>query len=186
MIVKHYATTFPQVLAAGKIMKLRTSQRNWLWTISIFALLIGALQWSKRSYQRSIDLGNKPPAHVFARIFQMPVPFGVTHLQIAGEAHLSGIFWMKFQCDDIDSTLREFKRNAKVPLNGPTDTPNLLPSENEIAHSRYANKVQWQAVRQIAKPEYYEFTTQPMGTGWVGTLTIDRPHKIVYANGGLM
>ena len=165
---------------------MRISLRNWLWAIGIFALLIGALQWSKHSYQQSIDLGNKPPAQVFARIFQMPVPSGVTHLKIAGEFSMAGIFWMKFQCDDIDSTLREFKRNAKVPLSGPTDTPNLFPSANEIAQSRYADKVRWQAVRQISKPEYYEFTTQPIGTGWVGTLTSDRSHKIIYANGGLM
>ena len=167
-------------------MKLRALQRHWLGAIVIFALLVGTLQWSKHCYQQTIDLGNKPPAQVFARIFQMPVPAGVTHLQIAGEAHLSGIFWMKFQCDNIDSVLREFGRNAKVPLNGPTDTPNLLPSADEISHSRYADKVQWQAATQIVSPKYYEFTTQPIGTGWVGTLTIDRPHKTIYANGGLM
>ena len=170
-------------------MKLRASQRNGLWTIAIFVLLIGTIhtiRWSKHAYEQSIDLGTKPPAQVFARIFQMSVPPGITHLQVAGEAHLSGIFWMKFQCDDIDSVLREFKHNAKVPLHGPTDAPNLLPSANEIAQSRYAKTVQWQAATQILKPEYYEFTTQPIGTGWVGILILDRPHKIVYANGGLM
>jgi hypothetical protein len=171
-------------------MKVRFSRPRWKpGIVALFVTAIvgfGAIKWVEWSWQQRFDLGNKPPDEVFTRIFDAPVPSGVFNMKVAGEAHLSGVFWMRFQTHDMDNVLASLKRNSNAAIVGPTDVPDNPPSASQVTRNSYAGAVDWGKALQIQKPEYYRFPKQPSGTGWFGILIIDRTRNTIYVTGELL
>lgn len=167
-------------------MKTKTSRWPLFACAVIFtgAAIFGVSRWLKQNFD--FDMGDKPPHQVFTRIFQIPVPPNVRAIKVAGEAHLSGIFWMRIETDNVNAVVRALKRNAKIPLKATNEPPDMMPPLSEIKQSQYAAAVNWSAALKIVRPEWYEFETVPQGTGWVGVVVVDRAQKVIYAQGGLM
>ncbi len=159
-------------------------------TLIAVLLLLGAgfagFKWLQWSFWDATDLGHKPPAQVFKEVFHMPVPAGVTKLKIAGISSLSGHVWMRLNVTNVDAVIRAMKRNKALPVDGPTDDPNMLPERSWILKSEYAKAVGWNDVIRLKQPEYYEFPSNTTGTGWTGVLIVDRKRRIIYVNGELL
>ena len=114
----------------------------------------------------------------------MPAPAGVSIIKAAGESSLSGVFWMRMKTNNINAVISALKRNSKVPLTGPRSDLAGSVTPRDVANS-YAASVGWSKALLIKKPEYYEFSTKPFGTGWAGILIVDRAQNIIYARGDL-
>lgn len=108
----------------------------------------------KRSFQQAIDLGAVPPAQAFTRVFKMPVPKGVSQLKVAGEAHLSGVVWMRFQVANMDAFLHSLRKHGVVLE--PADE--LWIHTANIRSSHYAAMVEWECALLIANPRRYRFS----------------------------
>lgn len=155
--------------------------------VAVLAAVVFGVMCSVRwAFNRSVDLGNKPPAQSFTRFFHAPVPAGIYNMKVAGIAWTSGDFWMRFQAKDMHAVIKTLKRNPVVPVAGPTDYPNGLDNMPYLVKEPYAISIDWQKVLLIKKPEYYEFATNPLGTGWWGFLIVDRKQNMVYVWGELL
>ncbi len=162
--------------------------RNTVITLLLLiAVLFGAgfafSKWLSWKFWDNSDLGHKPPAQVFQKVFRMPVPAGVSNLKIAGESHLSGVVWMRFQVKDVHATMTAFKKNLTLPA-GEREDASLLPSKPEI-NSDYAKAVGWADVLRIKNPECYQLSPNPPA-GWFGILVVDRKRKTIYVHGSLL
>ena len=161
----------------------------WIILSSFFLLLMGTPGFLIWFLQQKFDLGNKPPDQVFTRIFRLPVPAGIYDIKVVGEAHMSGVFWMRFQTRNLDAVISALQRNPQVPVEGPKAPPprtDLVSLREAVFYEdRYA-AVGWDQAFLIKKPEYFDFYTTPRGTGWWGMLIVDRPQGIVYAYGELL
>ncbi len=152
-----------------------------LFAIGLVFAFVAAVFWVRHWYWQAIDLSAVPPAQSFTRVLGMPVPVGVSELKIAGTAHLSGIVWMRFKVADADAFLNTLRRHGFV-LEAMAE---FSINAREAKHSPYAAIVGWEKSLQVAKPRFYRFHREPLGTGWAGEMLIDPTQKIIYLHGFL-
>jgi hypothetical protein len=170
---------------------VKATTRNAAITLSLllavlFAACFALGKWLDWKLWDTTDLGHKLPTQVFQKVFHMPVPAGVTRLKIEGFSSLSGDVWMRLEVTNVDAVIRAMKRNKALPVHGPTDDPNMLPQNDWIRKSEYAKAVGWGDVVRLKQPEYYDFPSNPPGTGWTGALVVDRKRKLIYIYGELL
>lgn len=153
----------------------------FLFAISLICASLAAVLWIRHWYRQATDLSAVPPAQSFTRIFHMPVPAGVSELQIAGTAHLSGVVWMRLHVADTDGFLAALRRQGFVleAMEG------MRTDAGKVKRSPYAATVGWEKALLVAKPRYYRFHKEPLGTGWAGEMLIDPAQKIIYLRGDL-
>ena len=144
-------------------------------------LALSAGLWLRHWYWQATDLGALPPAQSFTRVLGMPVPVGVSELKIAGTAHLSGIVWMRFKVADSNGFLNTLRRHGYV-VEAMEEFSNNARGAGD---SPYAARVEWEKSLLAAKPRYYRFHREPLGTGWAGEMLIDPVQKIIYLHGFL-
>ena len=167
-------------------MKSKTSRGSKItcFVLCVVTAVFGVNRWIKQNFD--FDLGDKPPQQVFARIFQVALPPNVRKIKVVGEAHLSGVFWMRIETADVNAFISVLKKSKGVALEATSEPWYMTPSLSEIKQSQYAAAVNWSAALKIARPEWYKFETMPQGTGWVGVVVVDCERKVIYAQGGLM
>lgn len=138
-------------------------------------------KWQNWQYWDRTNLGHKPPAQIFSRLFHVPMPRGVSNLQIAGFSSLGGEVWMKFQAADVDAITRTLTPQSPQNSNKPNTHLNYLPDKKYILQNQYANAVDWSNVYALKAPECYELDfTESERLQRSGLLVVDRKRKIIY------
>ncbi len=113
----------------------------------------------------------------------MPVPSGVTDLRIAGESHLSGIFFLRARVKDTNAFLYVLRSRQDFGLQASDKESDYYAAQPEKVRAiPYALSVGWEEVERLKNAEYYHFSTG----NWSCTLVIDRKNKIIYINGDLL
>ena len=157
-------------------------------TLLALAILIGivacGLTWAKFSFDRQIDLGNKPVAVVFQRVLRSAVPPGASNIRIAGTASLSGEAWIRFHSTNVHRTFAAILSNTALSISGPGSAADAVPMDRKA--DRYAAAVGWGDLDKAIKPEYYSYCWNPQGQGWFGIIVVDRQQGDFYVNGGLL
>jgi len=139
----------------------------------------------KFSFDRQIDLGNKPAPVVFQRVLRSAVPPGASNIRIAGMASLSGEVWIHFHSSNVHRTLAALLSNPGLSIGGPNSVADEYPFDSK--GNRYAAAVGWGDLVSAVKPEYYNFGWNPnQGQGWFGIIVVDRRRGDFYINGGLL
>ena len=152
-----------------------------LLAIGFLCAAVAAGLWVRHWYWQATDLSAVPPSQSFTRVLGMPVPVGVSELKIAGTAHLSGIVWMRFKVADADTFLSALRRHGYVV----EAMEEFSINARGAGDSPYAAMVGWEKSLLAAKPRYYRFHREPLGTGWAGEMLIDPVQKIIYLHGFL-
>ena len=150
----------------------------------VAALWFGFWLFSVFKGLRPTDLSTLPPAKIFPKILNQPLPLGISDVQVAGHSSLSGTVWMKFGA--TDAAIKALLSSPKLEVEEPeAELQWAMPQQ--VLEDEKARAVGWEEVLQLRKIESHRFHFAPYrGSGWAGEIVVDRNKNVLYVHAGLL
>lgn len=164
----------------GKMNLLRTIGMLTLLMVLALGMFQGCM-YASQTLAFSADFSKHPPEQVFQMAMGYPPPQGVSEMRVSGRHYLIKRWvWMRFRVtDEAMHTLIE----DRVPF--PIADARRRMAQTSSAHPRYdkldQERIDWNAIRRIEKPEVYEFSNLG-GWIWIGYLIVDRKNNLVWVH----
>ena len=139
--------------------------------------------WGLWMMVRPFDFGSHPPEEGFQKVFKMPPPPGIFHLEVIGQASTTGEVWMRFEAAQVDSCLDALKRNTHLQVLELDEA--YAEAWDGLYRNPYAFQIDWPDANRERSFEAYGFSSHFGGTGWSGVVLVDRARHEFFVRGGL-
>lgn len=170
---------------------MKATQRRVLkiGSVACVLLLCGLQAWhflTELPWRNSIDYSKRPPAQVFQFVTGMPVPQGVSNLQVAGRTYPDQWkHWLWIRCKVTEAAIHRLTAN-RDSYSGAEALRYIQMSKQISSSARYdavdMRLVHWNEVARISQPEVYQVDHRFPNSAFVlvAYLILDRQNHTAY------